>query len=177
MKICGAKGSREGVYCILHPKHDGSHFFFLRGVNDEIYLPVDDPQPGGPPPKPSDARSSIISPSQSKYCGNSSPHEPHLWMMPAIDSDSYWCPGVEFTGVGFNILSWNRPEHYGGEENPFEPIKIIEHYDLGFNLGNAVKYILRMGLKKGEPQMKDLKKAYTYIGFEIRRRERKGEGE
>jgi hypothetical protein len=70
---------------------------------------------------------------------------------------------------------WDRPEHYGGEENPFEPIKIIEHYELGFNLGNTLKYILRLGKKKGEPEMKDLKKAYTYLGFEIRRREREGD--
>jgi hypothetical protein len=65
---------------------------------------------------------------------------------------------------------WNRPEHYGGEENPFEPIKIIEHYDLNFNLGNAIKYVLRAPFKG--TAMTDLKKAYTYIGFEIRKRER-----
>lgn len=71
--------------------------------------------------------------------------------------------------------SWDRPAHYGGEENPFEPIKIIEHYDLNFSLGNAVKYVLRAPFK-GTP-LADLKKAYTYIGFEIRRRERAGETE
>jgi hypothetical protein len=70
---------------------------------------------------------------------------------------------------------WDRPDHYGGEENPFEPIKIIEWYGLNFNLGNAVKYILRTGKKKGEPYLKELRKAYTYIGFEIRRREKAGE--
>lgn len=64
---------------------------------------------------------------------------------------------------------WTRPNHYGGEENPFELIKIIEHYDLNFNLGNAVKYILRARFRG--TLLDDLKKAYTYIGFEIRRRE------
>jgi hypothetical protein len=80
---------------------------------------------------------------------------------------------------------WDRPEHYGGEENPFEPIKIIEHYGLGFHLGNALKYILRAGAKPYDDPalgagmnmfklgaLKDLRKAYTYIGFEIRRLER-----
>lgn len=62
-----------------------------------------------------------------------------------------------------------RPSHYGGNENPFEPIKIIEHYDLGFNLGNVLKYILRHKKKDG---LKDLKKALTYILFEIGRVER-----
>ena len=62
-----------------------------------------------------------------------------------------------------------RPLHYGGNENPFEPIKIIEHYDLGFNLGNVLKYILRHKKKDG---LKDLKKALTYILFEIGKVER-----
>ena len=62
-----------------------------------------------------------------------------------------------------------RPLHYGGDENPFEPIKIIEHYDLGFNLGNVLKYILRHKKKDG---LKDLKKALTYILFEIGKVER-----
>jgi hypothetical protein len=70
---------------------------------------------------------------------------------------------------------WDRPEHYGGEENPFEAIKIIEHYDLNFNLGSVVKYVLRAPFK-GTP-LSDLKKAYTYVGFEIRKRERAGETE
>lgn len=56
-----------------------------------------------------------------------------------------------------------RPEHYGGESNPHEPIKIIEHYGLGFHLGNAIKYILRAGAKHGESKEKDLKKAIWYI--------------
>lgn len=37
--------------------------------------------------------------------------------------------------------------HYGGVDNPHEPIKIIEYYDLNFNMGNVVKYILRAGIK------------------------------
>lgn len=35
----------------------------------------------------------------------------------------------------------NHPEHYGGAENPYEAIKVIEAWKLGFHLGNAVKYI------------------------------------
>lgn len=56
-----------------------------------------------------------------------------------------------------------RPDHYGGETNPHEPIKIIEHYKLGFHLGNAIKYILRAGKKTSEAETKDLKKAAWYI--------------
>ena len=57
----------------------------------------------------------------------------------------------------------NHPEHYKG--NKYEAIDIIDDYQLGFNLGNAVKYILRAG-KKGDIA-EDLKKAKWYIEHEI----------
>ena len=54
-----------------------------------------------------------------------------------------------------------RPTHYGGEDNPHEPIKVIEHYGLGFHLGNCIKYLLRAG-KKGDA-LEDLEKAKWYL--------------
>lgn len=61
-----------------------------------------------------------------------------------------------------------RPVYYGGEENPFEPRKIIEWYKLGFHLGNAIKYILRPEKsKRKKERIQDLKKAITYLEFEI----------
>ncbi|WP_165492696.1 hypothetical protein [Lichenihabitans psoromatis] len=36
-----------------------------------------------------------------------------------------------------------RPAHYGGEENPFEPAKVIRFYKISFNLGAVVKHVLR----------------------------------
>ena len=41
----------------------------------------------------------------------------------------------------------NHPPHYGGEDNPYEAIKVIEAWNLNFNLGNCVKYIARLGKK------------------------------
>ena len=32
----------------------------------------------------------------------------------------------------------NHPNHYGGKDNPYEAIKVIENWKLNFNLGNAV---------------------------------------
>jgi hypothetical protein len=29
----------------------------------------------------------------------------------------------------------NHPQHYGGAENPYEAIKVIDAWDLGFCLG------------------------------------------
>jgi len=65
----------------------------------------------------------------------------------------------------------NHPKHYGGAENPFEAIKVIEAWGLGFCLGNAVKYICRAG-KKGQV-LEDLKKAAWYVNREIERLEEK----
>ena len=57
----------------------------------------------------------------------------------------------------------NHPDHYQG--NKFEVIDIIEDYDLGFSLGNAIKYILRSN-KKGSAKQ-DLEKAIWYIRREM----------
>ena len=42
----------------------------------------------------------------------------------------------------------NNPLHYGGADNPYEAIKVIEAWDLDFHLGNTVKYISRAGKKE-----------------------------
>lgn len=54
----------------------------------------------------------------------------------------------------------NHPNHYGGEDNPYEAIKIIEAHDLNFVEGNVVKYLLRYKLKNG---FEDLQKALWYM--------------
>lgn len=59
----------------------------------------------------------------------------------------------------------HHPAHYGGAENPYEAIKVIEAWQLGFCLGNTVKYISRAG-KKGA-KLEDLKKAAWYLAREI----------
>jgi hypothetical protein len=64
----------------------------------------------------------------------------------------------------------NHPAHYGGAENPYEAIKVIEAWGLGFCLGNTVKYISRAG-KKGD-RLEDLKKAQWYLAREIEALER-----
>lgn len=57
----------------------------------------------------------------------------------------------------------NHPSHYQG--NKFEVIDIIEDYNLGFNLGNAIKYILRAGKK--DDYCQDLNKAIWYLTREV----------
>lgn len=65
-----------------------------------------------------------------------------------------------------------HPKHYGGKENPYEAIKVIEAWELGFCLGNVIKYISRAG-KKHENITEDLKKALWYLNREIEKLEKK----
>ena len=68
----------------------------------------------------------------------------------------------------------DHPSHYGGKDNPYEAIKVIEAWALGFCLGNTVKYISRAGRKSGESVLDDLRKARWYLDREIQRLERSG---
>lgn len=54
---------------------------------------------------------------------------------------------------------------YGGSDNPHEAIKIIEHYNLNFALGNVIKYVVR---DKGT-DLGDYIKARDYLDREIKK--------
>lgn len=60
----------------------------------------------------------------------------------------------------------NRPKHYTSHPSGIDCIQITEH--MGFNLGNALKYIWRCDLKKDA--VEDLRKARWYIEREIAKR-------
>lgn len=61
----------------------------------------------------------------------------------------------------------SHPEHYGGQDDPYEAIKVIEAWNLGFNLGNTIKYISRAGKKHRDKELEDLEKARWYLDREI----------
>ena len=67
----------------------------------------------------------------------------------------------------------NNPAHYGGVSNPYEAIKVIDAWDLGFCLGNNVKYISRAGKKHKEKELEDLNKALWYLQHHIKTLENK----
>lgn len=60
----------------------------------------------------------------------------------------------------------NHPDHYRAHPSGVECITITEH--MNFNLGNAMKYIWRAGLKDSDPTQ-DLQKARWYVDREIAR--------
>jgi hypothetical protein len=64
----------------------------------------------------------------------------------------------------------NHPKHYTEHPSGIECIQITEH--MGFNLGNALKYIWRCDLKLDA--VEDLRKARWYIDREIAKRTRPG---
>lgn len=64
----------------------------------------------------------------------------------------------------------NHPQHYGGENNPYEVVKIAEATGLDRDayLFNVLKYIVRSGKKNDNPPVQDLKKALWYLDRRIK---------
>ena len=67
----------------------------------------------------------------------------------------------------------NHPAHYTSDPSGVECIQITRHRN--FNIGNAIKYLWRAGLKDdaelegNSKQVQDLEKAIWYINDEIKR--------
>jgi hypothetical protein len=59
----------------------------------------------------------------------------------------------------------NHPKHYTQHPSGIECIQVTEHFN--FNIGNAIKYLWRQGLKNDS--LEDLKKARWYVDREISR--------
>tara|TARA_R100001510_G_C7598736_1_gene166026 strand:+ start:267 stop:512 length:246 start_codon:yes stop_codon:yes gene_type:complete len=59
----------------------------------------------------------------------------------------------------------DHPNHYKGENNPYEAIKVIEAWGADFHIGNAIKYIARYN-DKNHPIV-DLQKAIWYLQRKI----------
>lgn len=62
----------------------------------------------------------------------------------------------------------DHPIHYGGADNPYEAIKVIEAWlgeeeAKGFCIGNALKYLCRAGKKADNGTKQDLEKARWYL--------------
>lgn len=61
----------------------------------------------------------------------------------------------------------DHPNHYNRHPSGIECIDIVRH--MSFNIGNAVKYLWRAGLKEDNSVVQDLRKANWYIADEIAR--------
>ena len=85
----------------------------------------------------------------------------------------------EITEYGISVHKecqedWNaavdHPKHYNAHPSGVECITVVE--SMGFNLGNAIKYIWRADEKRNV--IEDLKKAAWYVNREIERRQNHG---
>lgn len=110
----------------------------------------------------------------SKYCDNCENKG-------SANSDCGICTVVENCGKEISIPSHyvpknkemvNHPIHYGGADNPYEAIKVIEAWEADFNIGTTLRYLCRCGKKTiggsaEEMRLEDLKKARWYLDREI----------
>ena len=87
------------------------------------------------------------------------------WPMHPITEAQEWKD--TFTVTNYDPV--NHPAHYNSHPSGVECITITRH--MNFNIGNAVKYLWRAGLKGST--IEDLKKAVWYINDEIKRLEKK----
>lgn len=71
------------------------------------------------------------------------------------------------TALEITIDQVNNPSHYTAHPSGIEAIQITRH--MNFNVGNAIKYLWRAGLKNQDKHIEDLKKAIFYIDDEIKR--------
>jgi len=77
--------------------------------------------------------------------------------------------GPQWISVGTPVEKHDaveHPKHYTSHPSGIECIQITEH--MGFNLGNAMKYIWRADLK--DNAIEDLEKAVWYINRELKKR-------
>jgi hypothetical protein len=67
----------------------------------------------------------------------------------------------------------NNPAHYGGADNPYEVIKVIDAWQCNFNTGNALKYMARAGHKPAagmtleQKMIEDYGKALWYLEHQL----------
>mgnify|MGYP003647418465 CR=1 FL=1 len=62
-----------------------------------------------------------------------------------------------------------EPSYYLGIKYGYSARKVVEDFDLSYNLGTAVSYLLRAGKKEGNSPEQDIQKAINHLHFELDR--------
>ena len=60
-----------------------------------------------------------------------------------------------------------EPHYYTGKLYGYSARNIVEDFDLSYNCGTAVSYLLRAGKKDGNPAEQDIQKAINHLHFEL----------
>tara|TARA_B100001250_G_C19770412_1_gene776883 strand:- start:1330 stop:1539 length:210 start_codon:yes stop_codon:yes gene_type:complete len=58
------------------------------------------------------------------------------------------------------------PDYYKGKKYKYEARKIVEDFELSYNVGTAVSYLLRSDRKHDCP-IDDIRKAINHLHFEL----------
>ena len=62
-----------------------------------------------------------------------------------------------------------EPSYYSGKKYNYSARKVVEDFDLSYNVGTAVSYLLRAGKKPNNPKEQDIRKAIDHLHFELNR--------
>jgi len=60
-----------------------------------------------------------------------------------------------------------EPIYYTGNKYGYSARKVVEDFELSYNVGTAVSYLLRAGKKEGNPAEQDIQKAINHLHFEL----------
>jgi hypothetical protein len=60
-----------------------------------------------------------------------------------------------------------EPSYYSGTKYGYSARKIVEDFNLSYNVGTACSYLLRAGKKEGNPAEQDIQKAINHLHFEL----------
>mgnify|MGYP003650465633 FL=1 len=60
-----------------------------------------------------------------------------------------------------------EPSYYSGTKYGYSARKVVEDFDLSYNVGTACSYLLRAGKKEGNPAEQDIQKAINHLHFEL----------
>ena len=81
--------------------------------------------------------------------------------MDAINKNEKKKDLTDFTEGAWASEPVDHPSYYGGKDNTYEAINVIEAWDLDFHCGSVLKYIARHK-DKGKPKQ-DIEKAIWYL--------------
>ena len=99
-----------------------------------------------------------------------------LQYCPIFGQDVKWVMTKNTTVDGKEYVAQKgTKDYYGGADNPYECIKVLEHWGLtnDYYISTAIAYLCRNGKKDG--QKSDLEKAVWFLNKKIDSLERKGE--
>lgn len=99
-----------------------------------------------------------------------------LQYCPIFGQDVKWVMTKNTTVDGKEYVAQKgTKDYYGGADNPYECIKVLEHWGLtnDYYISTAIAYLCRNGKKDG--QKSDLEKAIWFLNKKIDSLERKGE--